>query len=104
MLAKIRSKFKEMTKVCSHVSDIYAYGAVLYELMARKLPFHEFKDDKEIKQLILDGKRPVLAQDEFPEYNDLLGACLAANPGDRIPRFSDIMARLKKIGKEHGRK
>lgn len=89
-----------MTKVCSHASDVFAFGSVLYEILTRKIPFYEIKDDQEIRKIIVEGRRPQLGADECPEYSGILELCFKNLPEERIQSFSDLYTRVRKVGKD----
>lgn len=43
-----------------HSADVFAFGVVLYEICARRVPFAEVADSSSIAPMIRQGKRPAL--------------------------------------------
>eukprot|EP01129_Flabellula_baltica_P011673 TRINITY_DN5160_c0_g1_i1.p1 TRINITY_DN5160_c0_g1~~TRINITY_DN5160_c0_g1_i1.p1 ORF type:complete len:1628 (-),score=299.40 TRINITY_DN5160_c0_g1_i1:54-4937(-) len=69
-------------------ADVYPFGVVCWELLARDLPFSEVKFTSRREKLILDGQRPDIP-DCHPLYNNLISRCWAQKPGKR-PTFNHI--------------
>lgn len=79
--------------------DTYAYGVILYELIARKLFFEDFAFLSDIEAAVIKGSRPPLPsiQHGCPAlFASLIEECWAGNPSSR-PAWSAIMAKLENL-------
>ena len=90
---------KEDHQVLKHPlkRDIYSYGMVCFEILTGRVPFSSVLNEKEVKSLVLQGKRPILPED--PQkcsllLKELIESCWSSNPRKR-PTFMDICSKLK---------
>eukprot|EP01117_Protostelium_nocturnum_P015986 TRINITY_DN6244_c0_g1_i1.p1 TRINITY_DN6244_c0_g1~~TRINITY_DN6244_c0_g1_i1.p1 ORF type:complete len:1910 (-),score=646.75 TRINITY_DN6244_c0_g1_i1:731-6460(-) len=86
-------------KTYNEKSDVYSFGILLWELLARKLPFEEFPFASWYAQLedsIVAGTRPSVPSWCIPSVKKLLHQTWHANPKSR-PSFSSIMNQLNLI-------
>jgi Tol biopolymer transport system component len=79
-------------------SDIYAFGAVLYEMLSGKRPFDEPTQARLIGA-ILRGEPPALdpAAGIPPELQTVQRVALARNPDDRWQSIGDVSKMLKAV-------
>jgi len=81
---------------CSDKSDVYAFGVILFELLARVKFFQGITFMSTVEQLICEGVRPSLPIHDLPQYDLLLNACWAQESSSR-PSFTEILRRLDEI-------
>jgi len=81
-------------------ADVYSYGIILWELVAKEKVFGELTWMKDVEAKVLNGDRP-----EIPTsctsigYRTLLRQCWHRDPGER-PKFAVVVGRIKEIMKE----
>lgn len=93
-------------KALDHRADIFAFGAVLYEMITgcRAFPGHS---RAEIIALILAGSPPfpkLLRPQVTRMLASLIKTCLAKEPGDRWQNAADLATALRAIGTSAGRR
>jgi tetratricopeptide (TPR) repeat protein len=86
-------------------ADVYALGAVLYQLLARRLPYPEHIGETEtvLARMQADRRGPVPLvcphnPDVSPAVESIVRTCLAADPSDRYPSAAalrDDLARQR---------
>jgi hypothetical protein len=78
-------------------SDVYALGTVMWEILAKQLPFEQCQTQREIRHLIVSGYQhpiPVEAQDSPLAY--IIQQCWNMDPSRR-PKAIDVVRFLEKI-------
>ncbi|KAN0042573.1 hypothetical protein ACTA71_011381 [Dictyostelium dimigraforme] len=75
--------------------DVYAFGIVLWEIIARKEPYENI-NSWSIPVMVAKGERPTIPADCPSEYSKLIKACWADKPKKR-PSFKEICDSLKKL-------
>jgi eukaryotic-like serine/threonine-protein kinase len=80
-------------------SDIFAFGAVLYEMLSGRRAFHGATSSA-VVAAILTGQPPAVsttrpALEAFLEVDHLIGRCLAKRPDERWQSARDLAAELK---------
>eukprot|EP01128_Nolandella_sp_AFSM9_P002264 TRINITY_DN1263_c2_g1_i1.p1 TRINITY_DN1263_c2_g1~~TRINITY_DN1263_c2_g1_i1.p1 ORF type:complete len:939 (+),score=131.60 TRINITY_DN1263_c2_g1_i1:301-3117(+) len=70
-------------------SDVYPFGIMLWELVARAHPFGEFHFDFmfEIEDCVKSGRRPTLPVYTPAPFRTLIEECWCRNPRDRVTFF-----------------
>jgi serine/threonine protein kinase len=76
-------------------ADVYPYGVMLWELIARQHPYDEFKFawTTDLEAAIKNGTRPTIPADCPQAYAELIKVCWANDPKDR-PSFKTIVEAL----------
>ena len=77
----------------SEKADVYSYGIVLWEILAREPPFASYTPFQIISKVVQDHERPPLSKipEDCPrELIVIMRACWEQNP-ERRPRFSDVI-------------
>jgi serine/threonine protein kinase/Tol biopolymer transport system component len=83
-------------------SDIFAFGAMLYEMTTGKRPF-EGKSQIKVASAILEDEPPpvgAVLKTAPPALGRLVHTCLAKNPDDRFQSALDVKHELKWISTE----
>lgn len=73
-------------------SDVYSYGIVVWEIVTRRLPWHD-ASLKELLVRVCTGKRPDVPQEAPKQLTLLIGRCWADRPEDRIS-FDVVLTML----------
>lgn len=87
-----------------HRADIYAFGAMAYEMLAGRAPFaglapHQMLAAHVTEPVVpITDRRPVLA----PALAELVMSCLAKNPADRPQNAGDILQALEGMATPSG--
>jgi len=82
-------------KIYSKKSDIWTFGIVLYEIVARKSP-HLGEDQLGIGLKIRDeGYTPIIPEDCPPALKEIMEMCWKKNPEER-PLINEICQKLEK--------
>ena len=89
----------------SAASDIYAFGATLFEALEGGVPFEPGDGDEQALFLMHRDTPPSFGRPSEGPLSDALRAlsleCLAKNPGDRPQNMASIFERLVALGDEH---
>jgi Tol biopolymer transport system component len=81
-----------------HRADIYALGALAYELLAGRPPFVGATRDDVLAGHLSRVPSPVTTQrSDVPALAELVMACLAKDPNDRPQTANDLVARLERL-------
>ena len=83
-------------------SDLFALGAVLYEMVTGKRPF-DGKSQISVASAILEKEpEPISALQPLapPAFEHVVSACLAKNPDDRLQTAHDVKLELKWISEK----
>lgn len=79
-------------------ADVYSFGIVMWEIIAREVPFSEraFNWMHQVKDAVVAGIRPAFLTGVPRSYQDLMKECWAGDPSQR-PAFPEIVRRLQYI-------
>jgi eukaryotic-like serine/threonine-protein kinase len=80
-------------------ADVYAFGVMLYEMLAGRRPF-EARDAKGFKAAIARGSIPALPDEVPTGLRDLVLSCLNSNPRKRYQGFTVVLSRLATLCEE----
>ena len=82
-------------KKVSHKSDIFSFGAVMWEMIMCELPYHEYQTEAELVMAIYVNKLPLgsLPKSCPEELKKLVAECRAREREER-PTIEDIIRRL----------
>ena len=87
-----------------HRADIYAFGAMAYEMLTGRAPFAGLAPHQMLAAHVTEpvvpvtDRRPTLP----PALADLVMACLAKNPADRPQSANDLLQALEGMGTPSG--
>merc|ERR1712137_49005 len=65
--------------------DVYGFGMIIYELITRKMPFHDVNTMR-VAMLVMQGQSPALPEDIDPSYEKLVTLhkqCISFKPEER---------------------
>lgn len=79
-------------------ADIYAFGILLYEMVAGTLPFNSTNTEEVLSKQIYCAPPPLAAGPGLPAgIVDVVARCLAKAPGDRFPTMAQVGAALQAL-------
>jgi tetratricopeptide (TPR) repeat protein len=82
-----------------HRADLYAFGAMAYELLAGHPPFQASTPSRLLAAHMAEPPRDLrtLRPETPPQLADLVMACLAKDPGDRPQQAGDLVRVLETV-------
>jgi serine/threonine-protein kinase len=82
-----------------HRADIYAFGALAYEVMAGRPPFHSDEPQLVLAAHLTETPVPITTHrpDVSPALATLIMKCLEKRPADRWQSADDVLTRLERV-------
>jgi hypothetical protein len=77
-------------------SDVFAFGVILFELLARRPAFPEGLHPYQLAFRVIEGDRPEIPDSVAPPARALIADCWAQDPDER-PMFEEIADRLAEM-------
>lgn len=83
----------------THLVDVYAFGVLLYELLAGLKPLSGDSVEKVFQKILNEPlpMEPLRQSGAPPSVRDLINRCTAKNPQDRIQSFELVKTELERI-------
>jgi tetratricopeptide (TPR) repeat protein/TolB-like protein len=80
-------------------SDLFSFGAVVYEMLAGRRAFTGDSEARVIAAILADDPPPLttLRADVPPEFEAIVRTCLAKNPDERWQNAGDVAKQLERI-------
>lgn len=75
-------------------SDVFSFGAVFYEMLSGRKPFHGNSTASVLKALLRDDPAPIQAP---AEVQRILAKCMAKRPRDRFQSMTELKASLEEV-------
>jgi TolB-like protein/Tfp pilus assembly protein PilF len=88
-------------KVLDERSDVFSFGAVLYELLSGKRAFPGDSMIDVLSSVVRDEPSSLAVS---PEIADIIKRCMRKNPGERFQMMSEVRAALEQCGSKPGEK
>lgn len=76
--------------------DMYSFAMLCYEILTGNKPFPNEDDDKVVKTIVIEGKRPELPAYCPPQLKAVITKCWDKTPSDR-PEFETICVELEHL-------
>jgi len=80
-------------KAYNHKVDVFAFGAILWEIFSREVPFDGI-EPIDVKEKVLAGRDLEIRSSIPPQIHRVISKCRAMDPHDR-PDFPEIIKELK---------
>jgi serine/threonine protein kinase len=86
-----------------HRSDVFSFGVLLYEMLARKLPFQAQSSIETLNAILkeapprLDSRESGAGAEMIAELQRILDKCLAKDPADRYQTMKDVVVDLRSV-------
>jgi eukaryotic-like serine/threonine-protein kinase len=81
-------------KTVDHRADIFAFGCILYEMLADRLPF-DGEALVEILHAIIHAKAPPLPNTVLPQLRQVVKRCLEKDPDARFQNMAEVAGLLR---------
>ena len=84
-----------------HRSDLFSFGAVVYELITGRTPFKRDNDASMLVAIINEGVEPLVryTSDVPPELQRIVSKCLSKNLEERYQSAADIAADFRSVAR-----
>jgi mitogen-activated protein kinase kinase kinase 7 len=76
--------------------DVYSWSIILWEVLARELPFHFADSVEQIQWAVHSSKRPPLLSECPQVIEELMTKCWANEPSVR-PSMADVESRVNQL-------
>lgn len=76
--------------------DVYAYAIVMWEALAKEIPYHGMEPMQIVAQVMMNDLRPAVPRDAPAPFAELMRQCWARNPTMR-PNFAEIVRKFKTL-------
>jgi serine/threonine protein kinase/Tol biopolymer transport system component len=90
-------------KPADHRSDVFGFGAILYEMATGRRAFDAPTPAGRIAAILTAEPAPVPVESELADLNWVLKRCLAKDPDERWQSLGDVEATLKSMARTPGR-
>eukprot|EP01129_Flabellula_baltica_P012527 TRINITY_DN5661_c0_g1_i1.p1 TRINITY_DN5661_c0_g1~~TRINITY_DN5661_c0_g1_i1.p1 ORF type:complete len:1110 (+),score=254.45 TRINITY_DN5661_c0_g1_i1:25-3354(+) len=84
-----------VAKSYTEKADVYSFGIIMWEIVARKIPFEE-KDPFSIPHIVPRGERPPIPRKCHPKYKNIMKKSWHPRFNKR-PSFDELIVKLDKL-------